>query len=67
MRKTGGCAKSIDNYCITVLFMIYIRICLLNLLQELYALVAERRNSYYVLLISLSTFREIASEPLLIV
>ena len=52
-RKTGGCAKSIDNYCITVLLMIYIRICLLNLLQELYALVAERRNSYYVLLLSL--------------
>ena len=58
-RKTGGCAQSTDNYCITVFIMIYIRKCLLNLLQELYALVAGKGNSCCVFL----SRREIASEP----
>ena len=44
-RKTGGCAQSIDNYCITVFIMIYISKCLLNFLQELYALVAGKSSS----------------------
>ena len=44
-RKTGGRAHSTDNYSITVFMMIYIRKCLLRLLQELYVLVAGKGNS----------------------